>query len=172
LVSQFSKSDPNQFEQWSENLRILIPQVGVIETHEDTKGALELSITMKNGLRVFAPFLSSGTLRLMAITILPYLDRQSGTLLLDEPEDAIHPPNIDAVYLALKSMYGVQVVATTHSPALLSLAKPTEVLWMKMDEQGQSNCTWADQHWLLEDWEGEPDLGTLVQYQMVPGTRA
>jgi len=56
---------------------------------------------------------------------------------------------------------------TTHSPAVISLAKPSEILFFTKDEYGLINVVPGNEHPKLREWGGIPDLGTLFASGML-----
>ena len=49
----------------------------------------------------------------------------------------------------------------THSPILLSLAKPEQVLCFSKDKEGAAQVVSGDKHPMLKDWSGRVDIGTM-----------
>jgi predicted ATPase len=98
---------------------------------------------------------------LLALTLLAYTSDLSGIYLIEEPENGIHPRAVETVYQSLSSVYGVQVLMATHSPVILSMAKPSEILCFARDEHGATDIVAGDEHPKLREWHGKLDLGTL-----------
>jgi hypothetical protein len=65
------------------------------------------------------------------------------------------------VYQALSSVRDGQVLLASHSPIVLGLAKPRDLLCFAKDEAGASDVVRGDEHPRLREWQGELDLGTL-----------
>jgi len=108
-----------------------------------------------------ATALSDGTLRFLALTILPYLPQAMQTYLIEEPENGIHPKAIQAIYQSLTSVYDGQVLLATHSPVLLNLAKPSELLCFSRNGDGATEIVSGDRHPNLRTWQGELELSEL-----------
>ncbi len=104
---------------------------------------------------------SDGTLRLMALTLLPYLPNESRVYLVEEPEDGIHPKAIEGVYQSLSSVYNGQALVATHSPLFLGLAEPSQLLVFSKDSSGAVHVVEGDRRPALRDWRGQTDLSTL-----------
>jgi predicted ATPase len=113
------------------------------------------------GLATPSWLVSDGTLRLLALTLLAYIPDLSGIYLIEEPENGIHPRAVETVYQSLSSVYGAQVLLATHSPVILSMAKPKEVLCFARSSDGATNIVSGDEHPALREWQGTLDLGTL-----------
>lgn len=118
-------------------------------------------VDYENGISVPSWMLSDGTLRLLALTILAYLPDFNGVYLVEEPENGVHPAALQAIYDSLSSVYGGQVLITSHSPVLLGLAKPEQLLCFSKTPTGVDIIR-GSEHQALRDWQGEVSLGVLA----------
>jgi predicted ATPase len=151
-----------QFREWLGHVRTALPNVQslrVIERPEDRH--LYLGVIYSNGLEVPSWTLSDGTLRLLALTVIPYYSSSGGLWLVEEPENGIHPLNLETVMQSLKSLYSGQALVTTHSPAVLALAETKEILVFESSQAEGARIVRGDRHPRLRDWKGEPDLSVL-----------
>ena len=98
----------------------------------------------------------------MALTIMAYIPDLSGTYLIEEPENGIHPRALENVIQSLSSVYDAQILLTTHSPLVARLAKPNELLCLALTKEGATDIVVGDEHPRLKDWQGKADLGTLL----------
>jgi predicted ATPase len=114
----------------------------------------------KNGVEAPSWVLSDGTLRLLALTILAYRPHFKGVYLIEEPENGVHPTAVQTIYQSLSSVYDSQVLVTSHSPVLLNLTKPEELLCFQKTPEG-AEIVRGDNHPLLQDWKGEVSLSQL-----------
>ena len=89
-----------------------------------------------------------------------YLD-QPAIYLIEEPENGIHPQAVETVFQALSSAYEAQILCATHSPVILSLAEPEQVLCFARTEDGATDIVRGSDHPNLKDWQRGTDLGTL-----------
>lgn len=108
---------------------------------DDTRELLTLKLEERGGLALPARSLSEGTLRFLALCVLLEDWEVTGLICMEEPENGIHPANLPAMVelvrdLAVdpKTAPGVdnpfrQVIVNTHSPALVSLLTPDEVIF-------------------------------------------
>lgn len=139
-----------------------MPDIERIETREREEDRHRyLVLSYKNGLTISSWLVSDGTLRLLALTLLAYIPNLSGIYLVEEPENGIHPQAVETVYQSLSSVCGAQVLLITHSPVILSMAQPAEILCFARDEQGATDIVSGDEHPTLKQWRGELDLGTM-----------
>lgn len=149
------------WSRWIAHLRTALPDLESIRTvlrSEDNHRYLMLSF--KNGVQVPSWVVSDGTLRLLALTILPYLPSFDGVYLIEEPETGIHPTALEAIYLSLSSVYDGQVFVTSHSPILLNLPKLEELLCFQKTDEG-TRIVRGDQHPALRDWKREASMSDL-----------
>ena len=130
-----------------------------VERPEDRSRYLVLDYA--TGLQAPSWLVSDGTLRMLALTILAYLPDMEGTYLIEEPENGIHPSAVETVFQSLSSVYRAQILLATHSPVILSLAKPDQVLCFNRTAQGATDIVLGSEHPRLRTWRGETDLGTL-----------
>ncbi len=82
----------------------------------------------------------------MALTLLAYAPMVSGVYLIEEPENGIHPRAVENAFQSLSSVYDAQVLAATHSPILLSLAEPRQILCFARNREGATDIVRGDEH--------------------------
>jgi predicted ATPase len=92
-----------------------------------------------NGL-IPAAQVSDGVLLVLAYLTVLHLPEPPRLLLLEEPENGIHPKRLNDVLLILRDLIGeqsrTQVILTTHSPYVLDLFKPEEVTLCQKEADG------------------------------------
>jgi predicted ATPase len=162
VVERLRSGNPMLFADWLAHLQTALPDLADIRTvlREDDRHRY-LMLKYAGGLEVPSWNVSEGTLRLLALTLPAYLDDFRGVLLIEEPENGLHPLAIETMYQSLSSVYDGQVLLATHSPMLVAIAEPSEVLCFTKDEEGATEIVSGDKHPELSDWRGEVDLGTL-----------
>jgi predicted ATPase len=162
VVEELSKGDPERHERWTAHVRTALPDLKAIRTVERPEDRHRyLVLEFENGLSAPSWVVSDGTLRLLALTLLAYAPVPEGIYLVEEPENGIHPRAVETVYEALSSVYGAQVLCASHSPVVLSLAQPRDLLCFAKDEDGATDIVRGDEHPRIRDWKGSLDLGTL-----------
>lgn len=162
LVETLRTSDPERFERWLAHVQTALPDVRAIETtlrEEDRHRYLRVEYA--TGHRAPSWTISDGTLRLLALTLLAYLDPPGRVFLIEEPENGIHPQAIECVFQALSSVYESQILCASHSPAVLALAEPHQLLCFSRAPDGATAIVRGDEHPLLKAWRRDADLGTL-----------
>jgi putative AbiEii toxin of type IV toxin-antitoxin system len=162
VVDGLRRRDRRGFLDWIKQLKIAFPDlesVAARERKEDRRKYLMLNY--RNGLEAPSWLVSDGTLRLLALTLLPYAAQLGSVYLVEEPENGIHPRAVESVFESLSSVRDAQVLCATHSPIMLGLAKPEQILCFARDECGATDIVRGDAHPKLRKWRGETDLGTL-----------
>ncbi len=157
------RSNQKKFAAWLAHVRTAlgdIKDVTTVERPEDRHRYLVIQYA--NGAKVPSWLASDGTLRLLALTIPAYLDDITGTFLIEEPENGVHPRALETVLQSLASLYGGQVLMATHSPVALNLLEPAQILCFSKDDKGATDIVSGDRHPALQSWrQGEPSLGVL-----------
>ena len=144
-----NSSDRSAFEAVQSALHSAIPTLGGIVLPPGTSppGAKALEyILSRNGrgpVTIPGSLASGGALLLTAYLTLAY-SRTPGLLLIEEPENGLHPSRLEMVLALLRKMSRGevgncrrQVVVTTHNPLLLNYARPEEVrVFVRHPDQG------------------------------------
>lgn len=156
------RADPARFERWTSHIRSALPDVRSVETVERPEDRHRyLVVEYANGLRAPSWVVSDGTLRLLALTLPAFLPQMDGVLLVEEPENGIHPRAVETVYQALSAVDGVQILCASHSPVVLGMAQPRDLLCFAKDDLGASDIVRGNDHPVLREWQGALDLSTL-----------
>jgi predicted ATPase len=162
LVNWLKKDGTKKFNDWIKHIRTVLPEIKTITTvvrPEDKHRYIVINYGA--GIKVPSWLVSDGTMRFLALTILPYLSGIEGILLIEEPENGIHPKAVEAVYSSLSSVYDAQVFVTTHSPLMLSLVDFKQILCFSKTPEGAVEIIRGNKHPALRNWKGSPDLGLL-----------
>lgn len=162
VVERLSKEYPDKFNDWIEHLRTALPDLESIQTilREEDKHRY-IVLRYKNKLEVPSWMVSDGTLRLLALTILAYLPDIEGILLIEEPENGIHPRAMETVFQSLSSVYNAQVLIATHSPVIISVANISDILCFAKSKEGAVDIISGSEHPDLKEWKGETPLDIL-----------
>lgn len=162
VISELRK-DKKRFDGWMDHVRTALEDIcdiDTVEREEDRHRYLLIQYT--NGAPVPSWLVSDGSLRLLALTIPAYLRDLDGALLIEEPENGIHPKAIETVIQSLSSIYGNQVLIATHSPVALNMLEAEQVLCFAKDPTGATDIISGNLHPALREWKkGQPDLGVL-----------
>lgn len=162
VIEDFFTRDRARFQEWIEHVQTALPDLAGVRTIERPEDRHRyLMLQYEGGLEVPSWTTSDGTLRLLALTLPAYLEHLEGILLIEEPENGIHPRAIETMYQALSNVYGSQVLMATHSPVVLSIAEPSQVLCFAKDAEGATDIVTGAEHPALVDWQHDVSLGTL-----------
>jgi predicted ATPase len=120
-----------------------------------------LFLQEKGGLRLPARALSEGTLRFLALCVLLEDPTVSGLICMEEPENGIHPANLPAIVELVRDLAvdpeespGLenpfrQVIVNTHSPGVVQLCDPDDLLLAAVVPQKTADGTVASSLSLL-----------------------
>ncbi|MCC2869623.1 MAG: AAA family ATPase [Candidatus Accumulibacter phosphatis] len=151
-----------RYTDWIAHVQTALPQVKDIEVRErEDDHHAYFVVSYKGDFKVPSPGLSDGTLRILTLTLLPYLSKQPAILVTEEPENGIHPRAIEAVLQSLSSMYDSQVWVSSHSPVVLARAKLDQLLCARLASEGGVEMVAGTDHPRLQEWRGGIDLGSL-----------
>lgn len=162
VVRNLRKKYSESFHRWLRHVQTVFPRlqnIDVLEREVDLHPYL--LVDYDNGIKVPSWLLSDGTLRLLALTLIAYLPVQGQVFLIEEPENGIHPKALEAIYHSLSSVYDGQVLCATHSPLLLGLAKPADLLCFALTTSGATDIVRGSEHPALRAWKGQVALDTL-----------
>jgi energy-coupling factor transporter ATP-binding protein EcfA2 len=97
---------------------------------EDTGQGYPLSVRLHDNTVIPASEVSQGLLVYFAFLCIVHRDDAPSVLLIEEPENGVHPLRLHEIVTLLRTLTerGVQILLTTHSPDLLNACKPEEVL--------------------------------------------
>lgn len=108
---------------------------------DDTRELLTIHLFEQSGSSIPARSLSEGTLRFLALCVLLEDPDVGGVLCMEEPENGIHPANIQAMLTLLMDLAVDplvepgqdnpvrQVIVNTHSPVVVQIVKPDDLLF-------------------------------------------
>lgn len=110
-----------------DEVRRLFPNVKSIGLENVSESRKELQIQLTTGKWIPARLVSEGLLYYLAFAAIPYLDPVA-VLLVEEPENGLHPARIAEVMRALREVSKTtQVLIATHSPLVINEMQPEEV---------------------------------------------
>ncbi len=160
LVQQIEGTD--RFAWWIEHLQTVLHGLETIQVIEQPHDRhLYLLARFAEGLEVPSWRLSDGTLRFLALTLIAYLPPEDRIFIIEEPENGIHPKAIEAVIQSLTSVYEGQVFLATHSPVVVGLTPPENLLCFSQDEEGATQIVRGSEHPELQEWRKGVPLSDL-----------
>lgn len=162
VLRTLEKGASDRYAMWVDHLRTALPDVHsvrVVEREEDRH--LYIKVRYASGVEVPSWLVSDGSLRLMALTLIPYLSEE-GVYFIEEPENGLHPKAVEAVYQSLSSCYKNQVFLASHSPAFLALVDdPKDILCFSKTDKGAVDVVSGADHPRLKQWKKEITLDIL-----------
>lgn len=162
VIEELRKKDPDRYQKWVEHVQTAIPGIEEIKTFERPEDKHRyLTIAYRQGQKVPSWNVSDGTLRLLALTLIAYMDDPGRIWLIEEPENGIHPRAVETVFQSLSSTYDCQILCASHSPVVLSLADPSQILCFALTKEGATDIVSGSFHPVLKNWKKGTDLGTL-----------
>jgi predicted ATPase len=161
-IEELRTRDEPSFRRWVQHVQTALPDIETIETVEREEDRHRyLRIVYRTGLKAPSWTVSDGTLRLLALTLVGYLEGSGRIYLIEEPENGIHPQAVETIFQSLSSTYGDQILCATHSPVFLAMAEPEQVLCFARTPEGATDVVRGTDHPNLKDWKRSTDLGTL-----------
>jgi predicted ATPase len=105
----------------------LFPTVKSLSLRNMSNTQKALGVQLTDGKFIGAEFMSEGMLYYLAYAALPYLE-PTAVILVEEPENGLHPARIRDVVKALREVSKTtQVLMATHSPLVINELEPEEV---------------------------------------------
>lgn len=162
VIADLEKRSPERLAQWIAHLQTAFPDIEGITTIERPEDRHRyLMVRYRGGVEVPSWMVSDGTLRMLALTIPAYLQDFHGIYLIEEPENGIHPRAIETMFQSLSSVYDAQVLLATHSPVILNIVDPEQVLCFAKTPEGATDIVRGSEHPALVEWRKETNLGVL-----------
>jgi predicted ATPase len=162
VIQHLIKEKPDFFTRWLKHVQNILSDIIDIKIKEkDEDRSLYLNILYRNDLELPSWLISDGTLRLLAQTIIAYLPEKDKIYMIEEPENGLHPLAIEGIFQSLSSVYENQILLATHSPAILRLAEPEQILCFSKTPSGAVDIINGQDHPKLRNWKKEVDLATL-----------
>ena len=163
VIDAVATEAPERYADWLWHVREALPDVENVTTiRRPEDGYRYLVVHYRNGLEAPSWLVSDGTLRFLALTLLAYLPKPSGPYLVEEPENGIHPANVETVLDSLSSVYDAQILMATHSPTIARLARTDQLLCFARNDESGTDVVIGSAHPRLRDWPGVVDLGLLL----------
>lgn len=162
VIDNLRHKNPDSFRIWLEHIQTTLKDIVDIDTRvrEDDRHRY-IVVKYKNEVEVPSWLVSDGTLRLLALTIPAYISNLTGAYLIEEPENGIHPKAIECVFQSLSSVYSAQILLASHSPIILGIVEPKNLLCFGKTPDGITDVVLGSEHPKLRDWKGTPNLSSL-----------
>lgn len=145
MIDYMLRRNRNRFDAMLVEARQLIPGLQSLSVSTPKAEIRRLDLVMEGGWEMPADNASAGVRMLLFFLTLTHRPDPPKTILIEEPENGIHPLRLEAIMQMLirltDSEDGPQVILTTHSPYLLDCLdiEKHSVLVFARDEEG--GCT-------------------------------
>jgi hypothetical protein len=162
VIEELHQKAPVLFRDWIGHLQTGLPDLEDIQVRERPDNRHRyIVLDYQGGLEIPSWVASDGTLRLLALTLPAYLSDFTGVYLIEEPENGIHPRAVETMFQSLSSVYDAQILLATHSPVILSVVEPHQVLCFAKTPEGATDIVAGNNHPALREWQGETNLSVL-----------
>uniref|UniRef100_UPI001F14D262 AAA family ATPase n=1 Tax=Xanthomonas axonopodis TaxID=53413 RepID=UPI001F14D262 len=159
---------------------------------DQVRQLLTVEVKERSGAFLPARTLSDGTLRFLALSILAEDPEFNGVLCFEEPENGIHPARVSAMLDLLKELSVDpseevsesnsmrQIVVATHSPVLVSMEEPNDLIFADVVKVRGPNgmpattirCKCLRESWRFSEGEGNAiDRASIISYLELPPDR-
>jgi len=150
---------------------------------DQVREVFTLFLRERSGLQLPARALSEGTLRFLALCVLLEDPTFTGLICMEEPENGIHPANLPAMVDLVRDLAVDpdsepgsdnpfrQVIINTHSPAVVQLAGPANLLLAVTQPNRAADGTITSALKLLPyrgSWRADTDTATFTDADIVP----
>ena len=179
LLDYLLRRDRQRFFELVGALRDLVPGLEEVEIATPDPGTRRIDLVIEMGLRIPADQASAGLRLLLFFVSLAYHPAPPRLILLEEPENGVHPKRLGDVIRLLREItqgvhggHAAQVVLTTHSPHLLDYVDLTtdQVLVFSRNDDGSRTAdpadaerlkNFLDEFMLGEVWYNEGEAGLV-----------
>jgi predicted ATPase len=121
--------------QIEDRVRELFPTVRSIGLSNPARGVKAVKVTLKDGKEIGVRDMSEGLLYFLGFAALEHCG--SSLLLVEEPENGLHPARIRDIMAILRNISeSAQVIIATHSPLVINEMRRNEVTVVTRDEEG------------------------------------
>lgn len=170
MVAYLQKHDPQAWGTILDAMRRIIPGLREVTTDFTSDRRLALQFEEEGvGRGWSSEDISDGTIQSLAL-FTALFNKRSPLILVEEPENSIHPWIVRNFVDACRSIKTKSVILTTHSPVLISYLQPDDV-WMVWRRQGRTqvqplSVVDPDAKRLWE--EGESSLFSMLDSGVLP----
>jgi predicted ATPase len=183
LLDYLLRRDRERFFAFVDAMRGLVPGLKEVEIATPDPSKRRVDLVVERGLRLPADQASAGVRLLVFFVALAYHPSPPKLILLEEPENGVHPKRLGDVMRLLREVsqgvhgdHAAQIILTTHSPHLLDYVDLTQdqVLVFHRNEDGSRGAqpvdaerlkTFLDEFMLGEVWYNEGEAGLTGKHE-------
>lgn len=175
LVAHMRRHSPKQWSAVLAAMQRIVADLQDIRTDFTPDRRLTLQFVEREAGRPWGvEEVSDGTMQSLAL-FMTVLDPRLPVLMLEEPENSVHPWILRVLVDLCRDAAGKQIIISTHSPALLNYVRPSEVwaVWRKAGRSQMSRLELLDED-VFTLWEtGQVGLAEYLDSgavdEVVPG---
>jgi predicted ATPase len=154
FIDYLLRKDRRRFDQIQEVLRKLVPGFEEIRITTPSPATRAISLSIEGGFEIPGHRVSTGVRMLCFFVALSHHPNPPDVVLIDEPENGVHPKRLKDIVELLRSLTegkvgskAVQVILTTHSPYLLDQIRlpQDQVIVFRREQDGRRTATEADE---------------------------
>ncbi|MCH7885707.1 MAG: AAA family ATPase [Planctomycetes bacterium] len=179
LLDFLLRRDRKRFDALVDAMRSLVPGLEEINIATPDPGMVRIDLVIEDGLRLPADRASAGLRLLIFFVALAYHPSPRRFILIEEPENGVHPKRLEDVMRLLREItegrhgdHAAQIVLSTHSPHLLDYVdiEKDQVLVFRRNDDGSRTAepadaerlkTFLDEFMLGEVWYNEGEAGLV-----------
>ncbi len=180
LLDYLLRKDRPRFFAFVEAMRDLVPGFEDIDIGTPDPSQRRIDLVIEKDFRIPADKTSVGLRLLLFFVALAYHPTPPKIILLEEPENGVHPKRLEDVMKLLRDItqgvhagHKAQVILTTHSPHLLDyvdLDKDQVLVFSRNDDDGSRSAepadadrlkNFLDEFMLGEVWYNEGEAGLV-----------
>jgi len=140
LAAAIDRLPTSRFVELQNQFCARIPMVEEIVFDSPQKGQKRVCFDVMNAGRLSASQMSDGAMLLLAYLTIIHDENAPKLIMIEEPENGIHPKQLEYVVKMLASLTQrddpIQVIMTTHSPYVLDFVPKESVRVFSRDEKG------------------------------------
>ena len=170
ILDTLLRTDRKRFDQIEEKLCEHLPGLKGIAIETPESSTRRIDLVLQGGLKMPASRASTGARLMIFFITLAYHPTPPGLILLEEPENGVHPKRLEQIVALLREItegkhgnHAAQIIMTTHSPYLLDFIDPTkdQVITFRREPNGDRVAEAVDNDRLKDFLDNEFKLGEI-----------
>jgi predicted ATPase len=179
LLDYVYRRDRDRFDAFVAALKSLVPGLEKVEVRTPSAPERRVDVVIEDRFSLPADYASVGLRLILFFAALAYHPTPPGTILIEEPENGVHPKRLGEIMRLLREVTqgthggrAAQVILTTHSPHLLDYVdiEKDQVLVFRREPDGSRTAepadaerlkTFLDEFMLGEVWYNEGEEGLV-----------
>lgn len=142
LVAALDRFSTNQFVALQSEFITRVPTITEIRLESPSPGFKDLWFEVRGVGRLSARLVSDGAMLLLAFLTIIHDENAPKILLIEEPENGIHPKQLEYIvhsfYSLTKRSTPIQIILTTHSPYILDFVDKKDIRVFTRNESGDA----------------------------------